>query len=636
MVITSILIVPALAEREIVLDKSSDVPEEYYYQALTDVKDYRLTFPDYVQSVSLTQNDLGNFADISASGQGIGINIQMQYLTEPTSHTFTAHVTNGEYSGSILKTTLTPTWSFDGKNPTGATLVHADLKLHYGLFSPLSFASDDNIKFGLEQAVDKIGDRAKVLQKQSPVSTQPVTQTTSSPPVTSPKPPPITTPQPSPSVTSPQPSPKLPTITLYSSSVNGMSATVYGNAQSSSGKTLSNISFNWGDGQTSIGQFPQTHAYSQSGEYTITVVVTDNGLSSSATTNLVISSSTSSSITSPPTSNQPQSNTFPPPAPSGVDVTITQNSGINNNCQMSQNCFNPNTKSVNSGGTVTWYNADSVDHTVTSGNPSDSQTGTVFNSGMINSGGTFQFTFQNSGTYNYFCQVHPWMIGQVIVGNETPNPPTTVSVFVSTDKSVYSYGDTINIYGKTSGSIPNTLVTIMVRNPDGDILKIDQVSLNPDNTYTTKITASGTLWSYTGTYQVVIQYGSKDNSAQTTFYFTASSQATSNTIVDSSYVVNPGTYTPVPFSLSCAATITGSFSAHAGLGDNIWLFVFDQNNFSKYQNGQSYQYLYYNQQTGSGTFILNLNSGNYYIVLSNTYSVVSTKNVNLQASYTCN
>jgi plastocyanin len=31
------------------------------------------------------------------------------------------------------------------------------------------------------------------------------------------------------------------------------------------------------------------------------------------------------------------------------------------------------------------------------------------------SGGTFEFTFDESGTYDYFCMVHPWMTGKVIV-----------------------------------------------------------------------------------------------------------------------------------------------------------------------------------------------------------------------------
>ncbi|MDE1838636.1 MAG: cupredoxin domain-containing protein [Thaumarchaeota archaeon] len=86
-------------------------------------------------------------------------------------------------------------------------------------------------------------------------------------------------------------------------------------------------------------------------------------------------------------------------------------------CVAANNCFSPNPLNVAPGTTVTWKNTDTVSHYVTSGKPSDNTTGTVFDSGnLIKPGSTFQFTFANAGTYDYFCTVHPWMTGQVIVG----------------------------------------------------------------------------------------------------------------------------------------------------------------------------------------------------------------------------
>jgi len=64
--------------------------------------------------------------------------------------------------------------------------------------------------------------------------------------------------------------------------------------------------------------------------------------------------------------------------------------------------------------TVKWENADTAPHTVTSGTP---ETGPddLFDSGLFSPGQTFQFTFDELGEYPYFCIVHPWMIGNVIV-----------------------------------------------------------------------------------------------------------------------------------------------------------------------------------------------------------------------------
>lgn len=73
--------------------------------------------------------------------------------------------------------------------------------------------------------------------------------------------------------------------------------------------------------------------------------------------------------------------------------------------------YSPANITVNSGSTVTWTNNDSVDHTVTS------QAGEnySFDSGIISPDGTYQYTFDNVGTYSYYCTVHPYMTGTVIV-----------------------------------------------------------------------------------------------------------------------------------------------------------------------------------------------------------------------------
>lgn len=64
--------------------------------------------------------------------------------------------------------------------------------------------------------------------------------------------------------------------------------------------------------------------------------------------------------------------------------------------------------------TVTWTNVDTVPHTVQSqdefGNVID-----LFNSPPLNTGDRFEFTFEESGVYNYFCSFHPWRMGLVTI-----------------------------------------------------------------------------------------------------------------------------------------------------------------------------------------------------------------------------
>ena len=68
---------------------------------------------------------------------------------------------------------------------------------------------------------------------------------------------------------------------------------------------------------------------------------------------------------------------------------------------------------------VRWGNADTDVHTVTSGTPSSpsEEIGKIFDSGLFPPGDTFQWQFTEEGVYDYFCVVHPWMIGTVTVGS---------------------------------------------------------------------------------------------------------------------------------------------------------------------------------------------------------------------------
>lgn len=76
-----------------------------------------------------------------------------------------------------------------------------------------------------------------------------------------------------------------------------------------------------------------------------------------------------------------------------------------------QYAFSPSAITVKAGTTVTWTNHDSVNHTVTADDGSAIQ----FDSGDIDKGQTYQFTFDQPGTYHYHCTPHPFMHGTVVV-----------------------------------------------------------------------------------------------------------------------------------------------------------------------------------------------------------------------------
>jgi len=83
-------------------------------------------------------------------------------------------------------------------------------------------------------------------------------------------------------------------------------------------------------------------------------------------------------------------------------------------CETSNACYTPASVTINVGDTVKWDNVDTAAHTVTSGSPADGPSG-VFDSSLIMGKASFEHTFDKAGTYDYFCMVHPWMVGNVKV-----------------------------------------------------------------------------------------------------------------------------------------------------------------------------------------------------------------------------
>lgn len=75
--------------------------------------------------------------------------------------------------------------------------------------------------------------------------------------------------------------------------------------------------------------------------------------------------------------------------------------------------FSPSSLQVEVGTTVTWENDSDLIHTVTSG--SDREHDEKFNSGDVAPGETYSYTFNEIGSFDYFCIPHPGMQGNVTV-----------------------------------------------------------------------------------------------------------------------------------------------------------------------------------------------------------------------------
>ena len=93
-------------------------------------------------------------------------------------------------------------------------------------------------------------------------------------------------------------------------------------------------------------------------------------------------------------------------------------------CEKDNSCMTPSVLTVSVGTIVNFVNEDAVMHTITSGSPYDGPSGD-FDSGLIgivtSDNNTFSKKFYDVGSYNYFCMIHPWATGMIVVEDVDEN-----------------------------------------------------------------------------------------------------------------------------------------------------------------------------------------------------------------------
>jgi plastocyanin len=126
---------------------------------------------------------------------------------------------------------------------------------------------------------------------------------------------------------------------------------------------------------------------------------------SSSSNSMSSMSSSSNSMSSMSGSNSSM------PAPNATSVSIVKGASD----PSTQKPYNPSPFNVAVGKTVLWKNNDITAHTVTEGNPSGNTPSNGFDSGILSPGQTFKHVFEKPGMVGYFCRLHPFMLGQVVV-----------------------------------------------------------------------------------------------------------------------------------------------------------------------------------------------------------------------------
>jgi plastocyanin len=94
------------------------------------------------------------------------------------------------------------------------------------------------------------------------------------------------------------------------------------------------------------------------------------------------------------------------PATTAADTALQPEEG--HGVSISAFTFEPAAMTVNAGEEVTWVNTDGVPHTSTAA--LNHQWGQ-----LMTRGESFSYTFDTPGTYAYFCEMHPAMVGTITV-----------------------------------------------------------------------------------------------------------------------------------------------------------------------------------------------------------------------------
>ena len=101
---------------------------------------------------------------------------------------------------------------------------------------------------------------------------------------------------------------------------------------------------------------------------------------------------------------------------SEVTIEAAQGSGAPGCEETAEGCYIPSTATVDVGGVVIFSNPDSAAHTFTSGDPTMPETvQALFDSSLVMAGSTYEWSPTEAGDVPYFCMVHPWMQGLIIV-----------------------------------------------------------------------------------------------------------------------------------------------------------------------------------------------------------------------------
>ena len=114
-----------------------------------------------------------------------------------------------------------------------------------------------------------------------------------------------------------------------------------------------------------------------------------------------------------PVSIQPEELEEPEQPAEPENLVIMPVKSARPDCGPNDDCYIPSKITIKPGETVYWQNQDAAFHSVTSGFYDDPDG--LFDSELLDPEDIFSYKFTEEGIYDYYCTLHPWMKGAVLV-----------------------------------------------------------------------------------------------------------------------------------------------------------------------------------------------------------------------------
>ena len=158
-----------------------------------------------------------------------------------------------------------------------------------------------------------------------------------------------------------------------------------------------------------------------------------------------------------------------PAAFAEVTIEAAVGSGAPGCEETAEGCYIPGTATVDVGGVVIMSNPDTAAHTFTAGSPADGPTG-EFDTGLLMAGNSFEWSPDTVGEIPYFCMVHPWMVGTIIVQEVGAEEETHEEKMMETEEKMMETQE--DIYVTLDHDISGGSVTEMEIEMDSNSLVI--------------------------------------------------------------------------------------------------------------------------------------------------------------------